>query len=58
MLRDDIDRDVMKELEKIFTQFKVMKIEFLACGLYKMDLSFISGIIGATFSYIIIFSQL
>jgi hypothetical protein len=57
MLHNDIDSDVMKELE-MFTQFRVMKIEFSACGLYKMDLSFISGIIGATLSYLILLSQL
>jgi hypothetical protein len=58
MLRDDIDREVMKELEKMFTQFKVMKIGFSACGMCKIDLSFLCGIIGATISYLIIFTQL
>jgi hypothetical protein len=58
MLRDDIDSEVMKELEKMFAQFKVMKIEFSACGMYKLDLSFISDIFGTTSSYVIIFSQL
>jgi hypothetical protein len=58
MLRDDIDGEVMKELENMFTQFKVMKIGFSACGMYKIDLSFLCGIIGATISYLIIFTQL
>jgi hypothetical protein len=58
MLRDDTDSDVVKELERMFTRFKVMKIEFSACEMYKIDLSFISGIIGVTLSYLILFSQL
>jgi hypothetical protein len=58
MLRDDIDMEVTKELKKMFNQFKVMKIEFSACGLYKIDLSFLCGIFGATLSYLIIMSQL
>jgi hypothetical protein len=58
MLRKNIDSEVMKELEKMFTQFKVMDIEFSACGMYKLDLSLISDIFGTTFSYVIIFSQL
>jgi hypothetical protein len=58
MLRDDIDGEVMKELEKMFSQFKVMKIGFSACGMYKIDLSFLCNIIGATLSYLIIFTQL
>jgi hypothetical protein len=58
ILRDDIDGEVMKELKKMFTQFKVMKIRFSACGMYKIDLSFLCGIIGATISYLIIFTQL
>jgi hypothetical protein len=58
MLRDDIDREVMKELKKMFTQFKVMKIGFSACGMYKIDLLLLSGIIGGTLSYLIILSQL
>jgi hypothetical protein len=37
MLRDDIDSEVMEELKKIFTQFKVMKIRFSACGKYDID---------------------
>jgi hypothetical protein len=58
MLRHDIDREEMKELKKMFTQFEVMKIGFSACGLYKIDLSFLCGIIGATLSYVIVFSAL
>jgi hypothetical protein len=58
MLHDDIDREVMKELKKMFTQFEIMKIGFSACGMYKIDLSFLCGIIGATLSYVIIFSSL
>jgi hypothetical protein len=58
MLRDDIDSEVMKELKKIFTQFKAMKIGFSACDMYEIDLPFLCDYIGATVSYIIIFSQL
>jgi hypothetical protein len=58
MLRNDIDSEVMRELGKMFTQFKVMKIGFSACGMFRIDLSFLCGIIGATLSYVIIFSQL
>jgi hypothetical protein len=58
MLRIDIDREQMKELKKMFSQFKVMKIGFSACGMYEIDLSFLCGIISGTFSYLIIFSQL
>jgi hypothetical protein len=58
MLRDDIDIEVTKELKKMFSQFKFMKIEFSACGMYKIDLSFLCGIFGATLSYLIIFLQL
>jgi hypothetical protein len=49
MLRDDIDNDVIKQLKKMFTQFEFMKIGFSACGLYKIDLSFLCGIIGEHF---------
>jgi hypothetical protein len=58
MLRDDIDSEVMEELKMMFTQFKAMKIGFSACGMYKIDLSFLCDIISATLSYFIIFSQL
>jgi cytochrome bd-type quinol oxidase subunit 1 len=58
MLRDDIESEEMEELKKIFIQFKVMKIKFSACELYDIDLSFFCEIIGVTFSYLIIFSQL
>jgi hypothetical protein len=58
MLRDDIGSEVMKELKKMFTQFEIMKIGFSACGMYKIDLSFLCGIIGATLSYVIIFTSL
>jgi hypothetical protein len=57
MLRDDIDSEVMKELKMMFAHFKVMKIEFSACEMYKIDLSLFCDIIGATISYIIIFSS-
>jgi hypothetical protein len=58
LLRVNVDSEVMRELEKMFTQFKAMEIEFSACGMYKIDLSVISDIFGTTLSYIIIFSQL
>ncbi|PNF33530.1 hypothetical protein B7P43_G17599 [Cryptotermes secundus] len=58
MLRDDIDSEVMKELGMMFTQFQTMKIGFSACGMFRIDLSFLCGIFGATFSYLIIVSQL
>jgi hypothetical protein len=58
MLRNDIDTEMMKELKEMFTQFKALKIEFSACGMYRMDLSFLCDIIGVTVSYVIIFSQL
>jgi hypothetical protein len=58
MLHDDIDTEVMTELKKMFTQFEVMTIGFSACGMYKIDLTLLCGIIGATLSYVIIFSAL
>ncbi|PNF15916.1 hypothetical protein B7P43_G07709 [Cryptotermes secundus] len=58
MLRGDIDSEVMKELKMMFTQFKVMKIEFSACGMYRIDLSFLCDIISGTFSYVIVVMQL
>jgi hypothetical protein len=58
MLRDDTDSEVMKELKKMFIQFKVMKIEFSAYGLYRIDLSFLCAILGATVSYLIVSLQL
>jgi hypothetical protein len=58
MLRDDIETEITKELKKMFSQFKFMKIEFSACGMYKIDLSFLCGIFGATLSYLIIIFQL
>ncbi|PNF15917.1 hypothetical protein B7P43_G07708 [Cryptotermes secundus] len=58
MLRDDIDSEVMKELEMMFTQFKAMKIEFSACDMYRIDLQFLCGIISGSFSYVIIVMQL
>jgi hypothetical protein len=58
MLRDDTDSEVMKELKKMFIQFKIMKIEFSACGMYRIDLSFLCAILGATVSYLIVSLQL
>ncbi|PNF33525.1 hypothetical protein B7P43_G17604 [Cryptotermes secundus] len=58
MLRDDIDSEVMKELEMMFTQFKAMKIGFSACGMYRIDLQFLCGIISGSFSYVIVVMQL
>jgi hypothetical protein len=49
---------VMKEMKKIFTQFKAMNIRFSAWEMYEIDLSFLCGIIGSTLSYLIIFSRL
>jgi hypothetical protein len=58
MLHDDTDREAIKELKKMFSQFKVMKIEFSAFGMFRIDTSFLCGIFGATLSYFIIFLQL
>jgi hypothetical protein len=58
ILRDDISDEDMKELKKMFTQFQVMKIGFSACGMCRIDLSFLYGIFGATLSYLVIVSQL
>ncbi|PNF33529.1 hypothetical protein B7P43_G17602 [Cryptotermes secundus] len=58
MLRDDIDSEIMKELEMMFTQFKAMKIGFSACGMYRVDLQFLCGIISGSFSYVIVLIQL
>jgi hypothetical protein len=58
MLRNDISEEDMKDLDKMFTQFQVMKIGFSACGMFRIDLSFLCGIFGATLSYLIIVSQL
>jgi hypothetical protein len=58
MLRTDIDSEAMKELEKMFTQFKAMKIGFSACGMFRIDLSFLCGIFGAILSYLVIVLQL
>ncbi|PNF33526.1 hypothetical protein B7P43_G17601 [Cryptotermes secundus] len=58
MLRDDIDSEIMKELEMMFTQFKAMEIGFSACGIYRIDLQFLCGIISGTFSYVIVLIQL
>jgi hypothetical protein len=58
MLRNDIDSETLSELENMFTQFKVMKIEFSACGMFRIDLPFLCGVFSATISYVIIFSQL
>jgi hypothetical protein len=58
MLRNDIDTEMMEELKEMFTHFKDLKIEFSACGMYRIDLAFLCDIIGFTVSYEIIFSQL
>jgi hypothetical protein len=58
LLHDDIDSESMKELDKMFVQFQVMKIGFSACGMFRIDLSFLCGIFGATISYLIIILQL
>jgi hypothetical protein len=58
MLREDTDSEDAKELDKMFAQFQVMKIGFSACGLFRIDLSFLFGVFGATLSYMIITLQL
>jgi hypothetical protein len=58
MLRDDIYAEDMKDIDKMFTQFQVMKIGFSACGMFRIDLSFLCVIFGATLSYLVIVSQL
>jgi hypothetical protein len=58
LLSDDTDSEYSNDLDKMFTQFKVMKIGFSACGMFEVDLSFLCGIFGATLSYLIIFLQL
>jgi hypothetical protein len=55
---DDIHYEVVKELEKMFTQFQVMKIRFTACGFFNLDLPFFCGIFGATLSYLVIILHL
>jgi hypothetical protein len=57
ILRVDIDGETLKELKNMFTQFQTMKIGFTACGLFSLDLSFLSGIIGITISYVLIIAQ-
>jgi cytochrome bd-type quinol oxidase subunit 1 len=57
LLRDDIDSEDAKDLDKMFTQFQVMKIGFSACGMFRIDLSFLCGIFGVTLSYLIIILQ-
>jgi hypothetical protein len=52
ILRDDIDGETLKELKNMFTQFQPIKIGFTTCGLFSLDLSFLSGIIGITISYV------
>jgi hypothetical protein len=58
LLHVDIDSESMKELDKLFAQFQVMKIGFSACGMFRIDLSFLCGIFGATLSYLLIILQL
>jgi hypothetical protein len=58
MLHDDNDREAVRELKNMFSQFKAMKIEFSAFGMYKIDMTFLCGIFGATLSYFIIFLQM
>jgi hypothetical protein len=58
MLRNDIDSETLSELEKMFAQFKVMKIRFSACGMFRIDLPFLCGVFSAKISYAIIFLQL
>jgi hypothetical protein len=58
LLSDDTDREAVKELKNMFSQFKAMKIEFSAFGMYRIDLPFLCCIFGATISYLIIFLQL
>jgi hypothetical protein len=57
LLRDDIDGEIVKELEKMFTQLQTMKIGFTACGLFNLDLSFLCGIVGVTLSYLLVTAQ-
>jgi hypothetical protein len=58
LLRDDTDTQDTRDLDKMFTQFQVMKIGFSACGMFRIDLSFLCGIFGVTLSYLIIILQL
>jgi hypothetical protein len=58
LLRDDTDTEDTKDLDMMFTQFQVMKIGFSACGMFRIDLSFLCGTFGVTLSYIIIILQL
>jgi hypothetical protein len=58
IVRDDIHYEVVKELEKMLTQFQIMKIRFTACGFFNLDLPFFCRIFGATLSYLVIFLQL
>jgi hypothetical protein len=57
ILRDDIDGEIVKELEKMFIQLRAMKIGFTACGLFNLDLPFLCGIIGVTLSYFFVTVQ-
>jgi hypothetical protein len=58
IIRDDLNDEVVKELEKMLTQFQVMKIRFTACGFFNIDLQFFCGMFGATLSYLVIILQL
>jgi hypothetical protein len=58
MLRNDIDSETLNEMEKMFTQFQVMNIGFSACGMFRIDLSLLCGIFGATLSYLLIVPQM
>jgi hypothetical protein len=57
ILRDDIDGEIVKELEKMFIQLQAMKIGFTACGLFNLDLPFLCGIFGVTLSYLFVTAQ-
>jgi hypothetical protein len=58
IIRDDINDEDVKELEKMLTQFQIMKIRFTACGFFNLDLPFFCGICGTSLSYLVIILQL
>ena len=57
LVRKGLRQDVIDKLEKLFVQLNAMKIEFTACGMFNIDLSYLSWILGANVTYILLIAQ-
>ncbi|KAJ9583703.1 hypothetical protein L9F63_021948 [Diploptera punctata] len=57
LVNRDLEHDITFRLDKLFVQLNSMKIQFTACGMFNIDLQYLSWILGVNITYILFIFQ-